>query len=221
MKGMEVDVQHGDATGQGLSSSAFVTMLAAARGGSASALGVLLQSFRPYLMSVARLGLPGNLRGKYDDSDLVQETLLEAHRGFAGFHGTHADELRVWLCGILKHNLTDCIRRYRDSSKRSIGRERSWEAAHGEGGADHGEVDPYPTPCTQTIVREDVGALREALLRLPPDDQAVVLLRHFDSLSFEEIGRRLDRSPDAARKLWGRAIVRLQHLMEVTRKTTR
>jgi RNA polymerase sigma-70 factor, ECF subfamily len=58
-------------------------------------------------------------------------------------------------------------------------------------------------------------------LRLPPDDQAVVLLRHFDCLSFEEIGRRLDRSPDAARKLWGRAIVRLQHLMEVTRKATR
>jgi RNA polymerase sigma-70 factor, ECF subfamily len=214
-------VEHGDATEQNPFSLTFVTMLAAARGGSAQALGVLLQSFQPYLLSIARLGLPGNLRGKYDAADLVQETLLEAHRGFAGFNGTDADDLRVWLGGILQHNLKDCVRRYRDSSKRSIGRERSLEAGHETGGPGDEEVDPDPTPCTQSIARESVAALREALLRLPADEQAVIRLRQFDSLSFQEIGRRLGRSPEATRKLFSRAIARLQRLLDVTRETTR
>ena len=55
---------------------------------------------------------------------------------------------------------------------------------------------------------------------LPADEQAVILLRHFEFLSFEEIGHRLDRSPEAARKLWGRAILRLQRLLKETRKST-
>jgi RNA polymerase sigma-70 factor (ECF subfamily) len=160
--------------------------------------------------------LPSDLRGKCDDADLVQETLLDAHRGFAGFNGTDADDLRVWLCGILKHNLTDCIRRFRESSKRSIGRELSLEAAHDAGGPGDGEVDPDPTPCTQSIARESVAALREALLRLPADEQAVICLRQFESLAFQEIGRRLGRSPEATRKLFSRAIARLQRLLEVT-----
>jgi RNA polymerase sigma-70 factor, ECF subfamily len=217
----EVGMGQMDATGQSPFSSVFVTLLAAARGGSAQALGVLLQSFQPYLMSIARPRLPGDLRGKYDAADLVQETLLEAHRGFAGFDGNDADDLRVWLGGILKHNLKDCIRRYRDCSKRSIGRERSLEAAHEAGDPGDGEVDPYPTPCTQSIARESVAALREALLRLPPDEQAVICLRQFDSLSFQEIGRRLGRSPEATRKLFSRAIARLQRLLEITRGSNR
>ena len=47
--------------------------------------GSSLNRSEPYLMSIARRELPGNLRGKYDAADLVQETLLEAHRGLAGF----------------------------------------------------------------------------------------------------------------------------------------
>src|SRR5215472_3714424 len=117
-----------DAAGQAPFPSTFVALLAHARGGDAQALGVLLQSFHPYLLSIARRGMPGALRGKCDDSDLVQETMLEAHRGFAGFEGSNSDHLRIWLRGILRHNLMDLIRRYRDSTKRSIARERSLEA---------------------------------------------------------------------------------------------
>jgi RNA polymerase sigma-70 factor (ECF subfamily) len=206
-----------DAMGPAPLSSAFVALLIAARSGSAQALGDLLQSFQPYLLSIARRGLPGNLRGKYDGADVVQETLLEAHRGFASFDGADPDDLRVWLCGILKHNLMDLIRRYRDASKRSIDLERSLEAGLESGEFSTVVVDPYPTPSSLSIVRESVSALREALLHLPADEQAAIVLRHFESLSFQEVGQRLDRSPEAARKLWTRAKVRLQHMLDVTR----
>ena len=206
----------GDGVGCSPSSPAFETLLAAARGGNAQAMGVLLQSFRPYLLAVARRGLPENLRAKYDGTDVVQETLLEAHRGFQGFDGSDADDLRVWLGGILKHNLLDLIRRHVQASKRSIARERPLADGLESGEYPGGAIDPCPTPGTLSIAREDVSALREALSRLPADEQAVIVFRHFESLSFQEVGRRMGRSPEAARKLWTRAIARLQHLLEST-----
>ena len=160
---MEAVVGQGDGAGQLASSSVFDAPSAELT----LALGDLLQSFRPYLLSIARRDLPGDLRGKYDPADLVQETLLEAHRSLEGFHGPDSDAFRVWLCGILRHSLLDLIRRYRDASKRSVGRERSLAAGSDSGDRAVEEVDPYPTPCTQSIAREDVAALKEALSACP------------------------------------------------------
>jgi RNA polymerase sigma-70 factor, ECF subfamily len=197
------------------------TLLAAARGGNAQALGVLFQSFQPYLLEIARRGLPGSLRGKYDSADVVQETLLEAHRGFANFDGANPEDLRVWLCGILRHNLVDLIRRHRETCKRSIDRERSLEAVRESGDSAGDVIDPSRTPSSLFVARENVSALREALSRLPADERAVIVLRQFESLSFQEVGQRLDRSPEAARKLWSRAIARLQHMLEAGRGANR
>jgi RNA polymerase sigma-70 factor (ECF subfamily) len=194
---------------------------ATASGARTPPLGDLLQSFRPYLLSIARRDLPGSLRGKYDPADLVQETLLDAHRSLERFNGPDSDAFRVWLCGILRYNLMDLIRRYRGCSKRSIGRERSLGADPDSGDPADGAVDPNPTPCGQSIAREDVAALREALSRLPEHERSVVALRYFDSLAFEEIGRRLGCSSEAARKLCARATARLARILRSDRRPVR
>jgi RNA polymerase sigma factor (sigma-70 family) len=109
----------------------------------------------------------------------------------------------------------ELIRRYRGSSKRSMGRERSLAAGRDSGDPAHEGIDPCPTPCTQSIARKDVMALREALSRLPEHERSVFALRFFDLLPFEEIGRRLGCSPDVARKLCPRATTRLQRMPKV------
>lgn len=139
------------------------------------------------------------------------------HRGLDGFIGTDTDAFRVWLCGILRHNVIDLIRRYRDAAKRTIGRERSLAPGTGSDNPAVDEIDPYPTPCTESIAREDVAALREALRRLPAHEHSVIALRYFDFLPFEEIGRRLACSPEAARKLCSRAMTRLQRILKIVR----
>jgi RNA polymerase sigma-70 factor (ECF subfamily) len=202
-----------DATGQARLSSA-VAPMTDAQGGDAGTLGSLLLSFQPYLLSIARRDLPDDLRGKYDPADLVQETLLEAYRGLTGFNGVDSDAFRVWLCGILRHNIMDLIRRYRDVSKRSIGRERSLMAGPEPDDPAAEGVDPYPTPCNQSIAREDVAALQDALSRLPAHERAVIDLRYFEFLPYEEVGRRMNCSSEAARKLCSRATARLQQMLK-------
>ena len=131
-------------------------------------------------MAIARRGLPDYLRRKCDGADVVQETLLEAHRGFSGFDGAGADDLRVWLCGILRHNLLDLIRRYRETSKRSIDRERSLESGPDSSGYSGRAVNPCLTPSSFSVARERMVALQDALARLPVNERTVIVLRHFE-----------------------------------------
>lgn len=42
--------------------------------------------------------------------------------------------------------------------------------------------------------------------RLTEPLREVLILRRFEELSFKEVGERLDRSPEAARKLFARAM---------------
>jgi len=61
------------------------------------------------------------------------------------------------------------------------------------------------------MAQEQAEALQQALGRLPDDYRRVILLRYQEDRSFEEIGRLMQRSPNAARLLWLRAIERVKH----------
>src|SRR5262249_21168378 len=87
-----------------------------------------LEAFRDYLRLLAGLNLDPRLRSKLDPSDLVQETLLKAHRNFAQFRGQTDAELSSWLRRILANTLAEAVRRY-TAGPRKEGRERSLEAA--------------------------------------------------------------------------------------------
>ena len=49
---------------------------------------------------------------------------------------------------------------------------------------------------------------------VPEDYQQVIVMRYQDDLTFEEIGRVMGRSSEAVRKLWTRAMGRLQQEWE-------
>jgi RNA polymerase sigma-70 factor (ECF subfamily) len=205
-----------DKVGQrhGSNQRTFAAEVAAAQRGDAAALGRILEVFRPYLLTVANRDLPAELWGKCGGSDLVQETLLEAHRGFDGFDGSRPGELRAWLRGILRHNLQDWKRRFASAERRSIHREQSLNGGVAGRSLAATLVDPEPTPRTAAADREEAAALDAAIERLTSDERAAILLRNRDHCSWDEIGRQLDRSADAARMLWKRAIIHLQQTLE-------
>jgi RNA polymerase sigma-70 factor, ECF subfamily len=184
-------------------------LLEAARAGSPEAAGRLLESFRPYLFRIANGEVSRSVRRGVAVSDVVQETFPEAHCGFPEFEGQSVDDLRGWLRRMLLHNLVDAIRRDEKDAKR--------RAHHDVSGVRLclGTVsasDPTPRECA--MVREEDASLRSALGQLRPDYRTVVELRYRQGLSLAEIAGRMDRSVDAARKLWLRAVKRLQQLLE-------
>lgn len=193
-------------------SGAVVRLLDAARSGQDDAFGKLFETFRRHLLLVAHEELPPALRGKLGASDLVQETAVDARRDFPAFRGASAEECFAWLRAILRNNVVDAVRRYGTSQKRAAGLEVSLTSPIGrrEGAmleAAHG------LPDGSAIRREDAGLLAAAMGRLSSDHQTVLRLRYWEGLSFVEIGGRMGRSPDAVRKLWYRAVERLQEEM--------
>lgn len=188
----------------------FSQLIQAARAGASEALGQVLEGFRQYLLVLARHSLEPDVHSKVSSSDLVQETFLNAHREFHTFRGSSPEDLKAWLRAILLNQLTDFVRRYRGTSKRRVSSEVCLQDVAAEAllGARTPAVDLSPSD--QVADRERSTLLDRALQQLPDHYLQVILLRHRENRSFEEIGPIMNRSADAARKLWLRAIALLK-----------
>jgi RNA polymerase sigma-70 factor (ECF subfamily) len=167
---------------------------------------------RSYLGFAARAQVETWLRVKIDASDLVQQTMLEAHRDFDRFQGVTEREWLAWLKRILAHNVADFIRRYRGTAKRQIGREVPFHDP-AETKFMRGAAEPAGregTPSQEFLRLDDELRVAAALAELPPDYQEVIVLRNLQRLPFNEVAERMERSRPAVQMLWMRAIKKLQ-----------
>jgi RNA polymerase sigma-70 factor (ECF subfamily) len=199
-------VSHRDGS-SGTGKHAAAELIVAARAGSPAALNELLTNYRLYLLRIASQEFPSDLQGKVGASDLVQETMLHAAGNFGEFVGESETELLGWMRRILLNQMLNTIRHYR-TEKRNAGREAPLD---GRMLAGHGDS----TPSSEFIAQEERLLVQLALLQLPEIYRQAIVLRHEQDLSFVEIGARLGCSEDAARKLWGRAVLALQQELQV------
>jgi RNA polymerase sigma-70 factor (ECF subfamily) len=187
------------------------------RAGEQGAREQLFDRYHAYLHVLARAQLGRHLRGKCDSADVVQETLLEAHRDFAAFNGSAEPELLAWLRRILSHNLFNEARRF-GAQQRDTSREVSLDQVRA--GVEHSSVAlarglaaDTPTPSQVASQRESAVRLADALARLPDDYRDVLLLRIFEELPAEEVAQRMNRSAGAVRMLQMRALQALREVM--------
>lgn len=183
-------------------------LLDRAKRGSPDAIGQIFEAARAHLLQLADRELPEMLRAKIGPSDVVQETAVEMHRDFDRFTGTTAEEVFAWLRGILRHNLLDAVRHYRDSLKRNVKLEVRLGTEPVQ--EDSAFIQLNRAPDGSAIRREEAATVSMVMARLPTDYRRVLELRYWHGMSFVEIGPQLGRSPDSTRKLWYRAMERLQ-----------
>jgi RNA polymerase sigma-70 factor (subfamily 1) len=189
----------------------------AARRGDREALGRVLALMRPYLLAVekgrGKAGL-GQAGCNGEAEDLVQEAICHAVRSFPQFAGTTAEELRGWLRQILLNAARDWDKHWR-ADRRHPRRE---VAADDDARLKEQLTARANAPVAEMIRQEKISTIRLTLEQLKPEHREVIRLRCREELAFEEIGVRLGRTKDAARKLWERALAdlkwRLQRMRE-------
>ncbi len=194
-----------------------IRLLEQARNGDADSLGMLLRKYFRYLNSLSASHLDPRIRLRVSPSDLVQETLLEAHCDFPKFVGASLEEFTGWLRKILFNNLSRAVENHILAGKRDVRRQQSLdEQAPGKSSTQRWDrILQGDCPPASAVFRqnETLSALTRAIGRLPDDYQLVIRLRNFEGLTFASIASRLDRNPGATRMLWIRAVERLRSLM--------
>ncbi len=192
-------------------------LLQLARAGQNDALGRLLEAYRQYLTLLARLQIDQLLQGKVDPSDLVQETFMEAHRGFKRFRGSSQAELLQWLRQILVFRLAKSVRHYCGTQRRDVRLERRLEGDLDRSSQRVRQLAASASSPSQKAVRHEQSVLlADALGQLPADSREVIILRHFEELTFPEVARRMGRSEDAIKKTWARALASIRHSIGAT-----
>jgi RNA polymerase sigma-70 factor (ECF subfamily) len=166
-----------------------------------------LEEFRDYLRALSWKWIPIDLRNRIDPSDLIQETLLRAHRDRDQFRGHSAAEKAGWLRQILAHRLSDIFRELKrprvisnaELDRSSVNIEQLCAAGS--------------TPSVGLKREERAILIARLLSRLPPDQAEVVVLRHCEGWPVEAISRHLNRSPQAIGGLLKRGLRTLRELI--------
>jgi RNA polymerase sigma-70 factor (ECF subfamily) len=193
----------------------FDELIGKARQGDAACRDELFRLCRSYLGLVARAHVESWLQVKVDASDLVQQTLLEAHRDFGRFRGGSRQEWLAWLRRILARNAADFVRHYGGAAKRQARREIRLGGS-AESGSRRMVPEPVAqsaTPSQEFLEMDNELRAAAALATLPADYQEVILLRNLQRLPFDEVARQMNRSRPAAQMLWLRALKKLRELL--------
>lgn len=172
-----------------------------------------LAHFRPLLLLLARQGLNVRLWKKVDPSDIVQKTLLEAHRKRADFRGSSQRELEAWLEMILGHQLIDEVRRLK-CRKNDVDLEVPIEDSEGRLTA---RFRNSASPSGALARYEEALRLAEALGELPEEQSRAVEFYHLQGRTLSETAGLMEKSRGAVASLLHRGLVRLRGLLRSAR----
>jgi RNA polymerase sigma-70 factor, ECF subfamily len=174
----------------------------------------LPERYRAYLLLLARMRLRNTNNARIDPSDVVQQTMLNAHRGRDQFAGKTEAQWKAWLRQILAHVIADAGDKL--PNQRNIQADLEQSASRLE--ALLPKVNS--TPSFKVQAEEQVLRLAEALLKLLPDERTALELRFLQQPRWSQtrIAQHLGRPTNkAVAGLLARGLVKLRALLEDVR----
>lgn len=184
--------------------------------GDTAAFTDLMQRHESRLKRMVRLRLNHRLQGRVDESDILQETAIQACKSLPDYLKDQQLPLFIWLRKIATQKLIDAHRVHLGAQKRSAEVEVSIDqrgpqlssaslAAHLIGGL---------TSPSQAAMRFEVrDRVQEALNNLQPIDREILALRHFEQLSNVETAMALGIDKSTASSRYLRALKRLKSVL--------
>jgi len=136
--------------------------------------------------------------------DAAQETFLSAYRNIGRYRGP---VFRAWLLRIAVNECTDELRRRRRRPQVSL------DAASPEGSAAFELPDSSDLPEERALQGETLRNAQAALMRLPIDQRAAVILCDVQGLSYEEVSASLGISLGTVKSRISRGRNRLRRLL--------
>jgi RNA polymerase sigma-70 factor (ECF subfamily) len=131
------------------------------------------------------------LRNEQDVQDVVQEAFLRAFKSFGGFHGSNG---RAWLLTIVRNTSYTLLKKNRVADLTTP----FDEEIHASG---HESI----SPATILEQSEDADLVREAMDKLPVEFREILVLRHLEGLSYNEIAEIAQLPPGTVMSRLARA----------------
>lgn len=193
-------------------------LLADAKAGDSEAVDQLLDRHRESLRRMVGMRLDKQIARRVDVSDVVQDVLVEANRRLQSYLANPAMAFHLWIRQIAKDRIIDAHRRHRVSAKRSVDREQPLVA---QGNVDHSTMelagqlcDPELTPAAAATAQELAVHVQSAIELLEERDREILLMRHYEQLSNQDIAQALSLTEPAASMRYLRALKRLRKLLD-------
>lgn len=141
-------------------------------------------------------------RNAQDAEDLSQEVWLKAYQALAGFRSDSS--FYTWLRRI---TINAFLNHQRTSSFRRQGQTTIVELV----GADFETVFESRAASPETVYNKVLfESVMEALEELTPSQRLMFMLRHYEGMSYDEIGAAMNCSPGTVKKGVSRAISKLR-----------
>jgi RNA polymerase sigma-70 factor (ECF subfamily) len=156
--------------------------LRSARKGDPDAFGRIVEAFQKpvYNLCFRMLGNPE------DAEDAAQETFWRAFQGISRYDPQRS--FGTWLLSIAAHYCIDRLRKKRLNLL-------SLESLLPEDDA----PDPAPSPENQAGQKQDQAIVQDLLATLEKEERAMIVMRYWYDMSYEEIGRALSCSVSAVK----------------------
>lgn len=161
-----------------------------------------LDKLRILIGQLVHRKIPERIRRKIDESDIIQQSLIDIHVASNQFKGEHQEQVTAWVRQIVENNIADVSRYFLKARCRSVDCESEMEPSHVQQ-----VIDEQSLTGSTIIARdEEIEKLAVAVEILSADLQYLLELRHRMGLTFVQIGEKLGISEMAARKRWNRAL---------------
>jgi RNA polymerase sigma-70 factor (ECF subfamily) len=188
-----------------------------ARRGAPGAVDELLREFREPLRRVIDLRLDPAIARRVDASDIVQDVLIEANQRLTEYLKHPDMPFHLWLRHLAQDRIIDTHRRHRLAQRRSVDREQpiarpAW-ADESSVSLVASLIDTERTPTSEAIQHELQRRLSGALDQLADDDREIILMRHHEALSNQEVAKALGLTEAAASMRYLRALRRLRAVL--------